>query len=135
MNALTRMVTTAATSAMLAGATLVGTAFAPSASAASPAAGVQPMTYASTTLHLPDGKRTAVVAKTWYKNANGKYHGHYKFSAASHGVSVYAVLWTSDKTKYLATENYAYAYANESRVQLFACYNAVANGEDCSGTW
>jgi hypothetical protein len=109
--------------------------FAPTSAAASQAADVQPMTPASTTLHLPDGKRTAVVWKTWHRNANGKYRGHYGFSSASKGVAVYAVLWTSDKTKYLPTEGKSYAYSNESRVQLFACYNKVPNGEDCTTTW
>ncbi|MFD5761573.1 MULTISPECIES: hypothetical protein [Streptomyces] len=41
------------------------------------------MTYRSTTLRLPDGKRTATVWKTWYRNSDGRYHGHYGFTAAS----------------------------------------------------
>ena len=75
------------------------------------------MASAGTTLRLPDGKRTAVVWKIWYKNANGKYHGHYGFSGVRHGVTVYAVLWTSDKTRYLTAEGKSYAYSDESTVQ------------------
>lgn len=102
---------------------------------AAPQVAVQPMTSRSTTLWLPDGRRTATVWKTWYKNSNGKYHGHYGFTSASKNVEVDVVLWTSGKTKYLATEGKSYAYTNESNVRLFACYRYTINGEDCTATW
>ncbi|MFI1098713.1 hypothetical protein [Streptomyces sp. NPDC020917] len=102
---------------------------------AAPQAAVHPMTSSSTTLWLPDGRRTATVWKSWYKKSNGKYHGHYGFTSASKNVQVFVVLWTSDKTRYLATEGKRYAYTNESRVQLFACYRYTTNGQDCTATW
>ncbi|MEV6028871.1 hypothetical protein [Streptomyces sp. NPDC052036] len=102
---------------------------------AAPHVAVQPMTSRSTTLWLPDGRRTATVWKSWYKKSNGKYHGHYGFTSASKNVEVFAVLWTSDKTRYLPTEGKSYAYSNESNVQLFACYRYTVNDEDCTATW
>ncbi|MBY8878950.1 hypothetical protein [Actinacidiphila acidipaludis] len=117
--------------AMLSGAAVAGAA----TPSAAPDAVVHPMTSSHTTLWLPDGKRTATVWKTWYRKSNGKYHGHYGFTSASKNVQVFVVLWTSDRTRYLATEGKSYAYTNESRVQLFACYRYTTNGRDCTATW
>ncbi|TQK86248.1 hypothetical protein FB563_6360 [Streptomyces puniciscabiei] len=116
-------------------AALMGAGAPAQAAVAAPHTAVQPMTYRSTTLWLPDGKRTATVWKTWYRNSDGRYHGHYGFTSASHGVSVYVVLWTSDRTKYLPTEGKRYSYSDESTVQLFACDNSYPNDEDCTATW
>ncbi|ATY16968.1 hypothetical protein CU254_40975 (plasmid) [Amycolatopsis sp. AA4] len=134
MSTVSRKAAAIATSAVLSLAVSATAGAQPAVSA--PASGDnQPRTSSTATLWLPDGKRTAVVWKTWYRNANGKYHGHYGFSSASRGVSVYAVLWTSSMTRYLPAEGKRYSYSNESTVQLFACDNDYPNGEDCTATW
>lgn len=139
LSTLSRKTATIAAAVTLTAGGFSGAAYATPVSHARPAAPapaeVHPMTSSKTVLHLPDGKRTAHVWKTWYRKSNGKYHGHYGWTSASKRVSVYVVLWTSDKTKYLPTKGHSYAYSNQSRVQLFACDNDYPNGEDCSATW
>jgi hypothetical protein len=122
-----------ATSAVLASVAFSGAAYAQPLAPASTSTVVQPMTSAKKTLHLPDGKRTAHVWKTWYKKSNGKYHGHYGFTSASKGVSVYVVL-SGRKTRALSKGKH-YSYTNESYVWLFACDNAYPNGDDCTTNW
>lgn len=89
-------------------------------------------TSAKKTLHLPDGKRTAHVWKTWYKKPNGKYYGHYGFTSASKRVSVYVI--TKHGTRTLSKGRH-YSYSNESYVWLFACDNDYPNGDDCTTNW